>query len=644
MSLDPERGKILKGNLRRLWAAVCVCAVLLSGASALTVEQAVELLEEHYINELPDAVYEAQTLDEVFSALGDPYTYYMEPQEYDDFIASVEDTTQIVGIGVQIGFTARGMEILEVVNGSPAEAAGLSVGDFIIAVDGVSCAPAAESAVELVRGEVGSGVALTIRYRDGSVGNVMLIREKVVINNTNVSLPEGRVGLIDCSSFGSMTADLMKAGIQKYDSEVDVWLLDLRGNTGGISEAAVEVVGQFVGAGIHINLRDARDQYYISYSSLPYLTADPVIVLTDSGSASAAELVPADIRDYLAGIVLGERTFGKGVAQITLTAANTEGYFTEDSMKVTAYRFFSATGSTTDLIGVIPTLLVDGDQIMDVAKLLSPTPPEDSLGWMQVGLGGRNWYIPVEKGRSEGCADGLDALLEAIPPDAPVFVGLGGESWFPTSQELALAAYGSEAQCRGFSDVSSSPYANELNVLATYRILNGTGAGKFRPGEVLTRAQLAAMIAQTLNIAAAPSDRYSDVAADDWYADDVMAAYLSGMMDGYADGTFRPDEAVTQEQLVATVGKLAAFLNLHLYNAASGFSEEQLADERLAGFSPWAKEGARLMLYAQEVREDGAGAILYDHPERIDPDAPVLREQAGATFYKLLTNIGVIRY
>jgi len=634
----------LKKKLRRFLAVVCVCAMLLTAASALTVEQAIELLEQHYVNELPEAVYEAQSLDEVFAIVGDPYTYYMEPQQYDDFIASVEDTSQVVGIGVQIGFTSQGMEILEVVNGGPAEEAGLEVGDYIIAVDGVSCTPATESMADLVRGEEGAPVMITIRQKDGSVGNAFLTRRKVIINNTNISVLDGRVGLITCSSFGSETAELIKAGILKHDEEVDVWLLDLRSNSGGIADVAVETVGVFAGAGIHLYFRDAQDEYYVSYASEPYLTPDPVIVLTNLGSASGSELVPADIRDCSAGISVGQRTFGKGVAQITLTDENTEGYFTDDSMKVTAYRFFSTRGNTTDLIGVIPTLLVEDAYTQKVAELLSATQPENTLGWLQIQLGGWSWYIDTEKAQSELYSDSFDELLEALPPDVPVFVGLGEDAWFPTLPEIVLATYGNEAHSRALADVAQSGYANELNVLATYRILRGMEEGAFHPEQALTRAQLCAMVDQTLNVTTKAPSRYSDVDNSAWYADDVMVMCLSGLMDGYGDGTFRPDELVTNEQLIAVMGRLASFLNLSLYDVVSGFGEEELSDERVASFPDWAREEARLMLYVQEFREDGSAAILYDALENIDLDAPVLREQAGATLYNLLTNIGVISY
>ena len=244
----------------------------------------------------------------------------------------------------------------------------------------------------------------------------------------------------------------------------------------------------------------------------------------------------------------------------------------------------------------------------------------------------------MEKGQSEHYSDSFDALLEALPPDAPVFIGIGGETWFPTSQALALAAYGNEAESRCFTDVSDSPHANKLNVLATYRLLNGTGDGAFRPKDVLTRAQLAAMIAQTFHVTAKPSDVFSDVKEDAWYADDVMVMHFTGMMDGYDDGTFRPDEPVTHAQMIAVMGRLGRFLNMGLYDVTMP------TDARIDAFPEWAREGAGLMLYSQEFRADGAASILYDALENIDPNAPVLRGQAGATLYNLLVNIGVIRY
>lgn len=114
----------MKKLLNRLLAAICTAGLLLSAASALTVEQAVELLEDYYVDELPAAAYEAGTLDELFKAIGDPYTYYMSAEDYKAFMDSVEGATQ-VGIGVAIQYKDEGILISRIIPGGAAEEAGL---------------------------------------------------------------------------------------------------------------------------------------------------------------------------------------------------------------------------------------------------------------------------------------------------------------------------------------------------------------------------------------------------------------------------------------------------------------------------------------------------------------------------------------
>lgn len=137
----------MKQHLRRLLAAVGTLAMLTTAASALSVEQAVDLLEEYYVDDLPQAAYEAETLDELFAAVGDPYTFYMTEEEYQAFLGSVEGSEEQVGIGVAVSYTDAGIEINTVLPGGAAEAGGLVAGDVIIAIDGESCVPAKESDV-----------------------------------------------------------------------------------------------------------------------------------------------------------------------------------------------------------------------------------------------------------------------------------------------------------------------------------------------------------------------------------------------------------------------------------------------------------------------------------------------------------------
>ena len=195
----------MKALLRRLCALLCICALLITPASALSVENALDLLEQTYVNDIPARAYDAETLEELFAVIGDPYTYYMTEQEYQSFLSSVEGDTTVTGIGAAILYTEDGILLDSILPGGGAEAAGLVAGDLIIAIEGVSCANADASHRAQLLGEEGSVVHLSVRHADGSVRDYALTRRTLELHNTTVTAKDG-VGFIDCDTFGSIWA------------------------------------------------------------------------------------------------------------------------------------------------------------------------------------------------------------------------------------------------------------------------------------------------------------------------------------------------------------------------------------------------------------------------------------------------------
>ena len=123
----------MKQMLRRLLALLCALTLLAVPAAALSVEDALSILEENYIYPIPEAAYSAQTLDELFSQLEDPYTYYMSAEEYEAFLGSVEGTSSVSGIGASIQYTDEGILLVSVLPGGSAMDEGLQAGDLVIA-------------------------------------------------------------------------------------------------------------------------------------------------------------------------------------------------------------------------------------------------------------------------------------------------------------------------------------------------------------------------------------------------------------------------------------------------------------------------------------------------------------------------------
>lgn len=625
----------VKNNLRRLGALLCALVLCLTSARALSVEDALTLLEKNYVDALPSAAYKAETLDELFDAVGDPYTYYLSKDEYQAFTDSVESESSFVGIGVTVEYTANGILITSVLNGGSAKDAGLRAGDLIVAIDGVSCAPASDAHSELIRrGEAGTYVDLTVRRADGSVQTHRLERRLIELRNTTVTY-ENDVGTFDCDSFGSHTADYFFLGLASYP-QAKQWVVDLRGNGGGYADAALYILGAFTGSGRKLIYHMGDGSSMAQWIAAERVTDKPVIVLVDQYTASASEFFANGIRAAGDGIVIGERTYGKGSAQLVFDETNTPSLFDGDALKITSYRFYSGDGCTSDRIGVLPTLLVEDEYASEAAALLSATKPERG-DYLALTLNGVPFYLPLAEAVLSEHRAALSKLLSALPPDVSVFRQSENALEKLTAAQ-ALERWGNVSDSRRFADVSDSPYEAQIDTLGVYHILGGVGDGRFDPNAALTRAQLAALLAQALDLSDGSSDVFSDVPDDRWYTGKIGAVASLGFMDGVGDGRFDPDAGLTQEQFIAVMGRLARFLNCNVDDYARNRAETVPSESAYAAFSEWARCGADVLTGYDRLN------MLYAPLSDIEPGAPVTRAQAAATLCNTLKALRLLSY
>ena len=632
----------MKKYLSRLTALLLALILLVVPASALTVEQALELLEEYYYYDIPDEAYEAKTVDELIRMLSDPYTYYMDPGMYQAFLSAIEGDTNLVGIGVTIQYTEQGILIVNTISGGSAREAGLLPGDLIVAIDGVSCVPADDSAGDLISGDEGTTVTLTI-LRDGSTSTYTLTRRPVIIPNTEIQLLDGGIGYIDCNSFGLDTGEEFDALIRANDDKVNVWLVDLRDNGGGYVQAAADMLNALLGPGrtIYVEYGDGTVQYIAGEKTAA--TAKPVIVLTDGDSASSSEIVTINIRDAARGITIGTRTYGKGVAQALLDEDVLPEYFDEgDALRVTTYRSYSVGMNTADRIGVIPTLLVDDSQTDAVALALCGDPEKAELG-----LSFHNNM--TSKTRTYGIAPNTDdatlsALLSALPPQ--IQVTYAGGSY--TAPEIA-GILGIEYENRWFTDVAGSQYADAINAMGTYELLQGDGKGHFTPKGQLTRAELCTMLANVLNVAYRGPSLFTDVNQEEWYGPSVNAMAYLGLVNGVGNGRFNPGANITQEEFFTIMGRTARFLNLQMdvygqwVEDGGRLTTSQKA--ALAPYSDWARSSMAVLAWGLR---DTIGdtwsqlGLLYAPIKTLSPKAPILREEAAAGMYAVLAGLDIL--
>lgn len=625
--------------------SLCLVTLLTAGVQALTPEQAVKLLDQFYIDEVPESVLERSTVSDMLDALGDPYTKYFSPEEYQDFLDSMSDTS-LVGIGIVYSTGEDGLLISRVLEGSPAEKGGLQADDVIVAVDDKSTkGVSADETSAWIQGEEGTKVRIT--YRRGNVRRtITLTRALVVVPATTSELLDGHIGYISCTTFGEETVDHFREAIEAYGDEADRWIVDLRDNYGGSTTAATEAAGLFTGPGEMAYFLDSSNQVSVFYHEEESLTDCPVIVLINENSASSSEIFAGAIQSTAAGILIGSRSFGKGVAQTVLDKDVLPKYFSDgDAIKITAYRFFTAGGNTTDQVGVIPDLLTHPEVALDLACLLCGSADGSGLdNPLRIDLGYAwpwQWFVDLDAVRQMDSLILFTMLLDALPTGTDLWLR-EGDDWIPATLEEVCGLVGILELERGFPDLDDSDHPYILSVLQDYELIHGRDDGLYHPKDFLTRAELCQMLAEALNcsVPANPSP-YSDVSDDAWYAPAVTAMSNMGVVNGVGDGLFRPEDPVDHQQFLTIMGRLARRLNFYFDFAAEDMPEEALEMEELADYAAWSRTSVWLLSYSQSSPGQPI-TMLWDDAANISADGRTTRDEAAFVLYNILSYIGIL--
>ena len=620
--------KKLFASLLALCLSLSLCA---APAAALELEDAKELLDTYYVDPIPDSVLSKDSLDEILEALGDPYTVYLTADEYQGFLSSVNGD-QVVGIGVSVQNAYEdGFRIMSILPSSPALEVGLEAGDRIVAVNGEALT-ASSDITSLITGEEGTQVTITvIRLSDGQQADYTLTRRAVQIPIVTYETV-GDAGYIDCTSFGESTVSTIEEALTELDDDVSVWIMDLRSNPGGTSEAAAGSAGLFVGAATMVYFRDANGNYTYTYTTdaCPDLTDKPLIVLTSPYSASGSELFTADARDHGFGIAIGQRTFGKGIAQSVFDESNKPDLFDGDALKVTTFRFYSPDGATNHIVGILPTLLISMENTPAAALLLSTPTPTRADGYLKLELAGLTFYIDQKEAVNDTYKAAFTELLEALPPAAVLYQGSGSSTWKEMEPADLAASLSLDYTARTFPDIGDSSFREEIETLAAYQLLGGCEDGGFHPADTVTRAEFCTMIATALNLS--PSDNaptFSDVSSSAWYAGSISAMAAKGFVAGCGDGTFQPNATITYQEMVTILSSVAAWCSME----GASLSQTELSAPEWAEYyqyADWAQVPARNL--------DKLGALVGD----LAPTDLGTREVAAGMLCSLMKGIHLL--
>jgi carboxyl-terminal processing protease len=324
-----------------------------------------EHIKGEYVEEIDDQTLLNYAINGMLTKL-DPHSGYLKPRD----VSSLRDSTSgsFGGIGIEMDVVDGLIEVIAPIDDSPASRAGILAKDIITHVDEEPVRDISlQEAIEILRGPLGSAVTLGIlREVEGQPQEVSVSLERAVIRVTSVKhdmLPHG-IGYLRISQFQNRTGpDLIKAiGNLQSQGELNGLILDLRNNPGGVLSAAIEVTDAFIDEGLIVSTK-GRDEFLDSKyeaTNATVLANEPIVVLINGGSASAAEIVAGALQDHERAVLIGTPSFGKGSVQTILALEN------KYALKLTTALYYTPSGRSIQATGIQPTIQVsEGEALIE---------------------------------------------------------------------------------------------------------------------------------------------------------------------------------------------------------------------------------------------------------------------------------------
>ncbi|MCW5696346.1 MAG: S41 family peptidase [Bauldia sp.] len=299
----------------------------------------------------------------------DPHSSYLNP---DAFTAmQVQTSGEFGGLGIRVEMLNGKVHVVSPIRNTPAEAAGLITGDFIIAIDGqvVEGNLDLEQAIDLMRGRPGTEVTLVVERSTLAEPFEVVIERAIIRLETVISRIEDDVAYILLTQFSERTAREMEAAITAIEEELGDDLkgviLDLRGNPGGLLESSIAVADAFLEAGEILSTRGRNPQDTARRTATPgdIIEGLPLVVLINGGSASASEIVAGALQDQARATLVGTRSFGKGSVQTIFSLGPGDG-----GLRITTSRYYTPSGRSIQASGIAPDIVIFNELPPDLAE------------------------------------------------------------------------------------------------------------------------------------------------------------------------------------------------------------------------------------------------------------------------------------
>lgn len=339
-----------------------------------------ERVRAEYVEEVTDEELIEAAIRGMLTSL-DPHSSYLSPENFDEM--QVQTRGEFGGLGIEVTMEEGYVKVVSPIDDTPADRAGIMAGDYITHLDGEGVLGLTlGDAVERMRGPVNTDIVLTV-VREGADEplEITVTRDIITIESVRWNI-EDKVGYVRLSSFTENSEDGLIEALEGMDAELGDELqgivLDLRNNPGGLLDQAIAVSDVFLDKGEIVSTRGRRDDSTQRFNARPGDLAHglPVVVLINSGSASASEIVAGALQDHQRAIIMGTQSFGKGSVQTIIPLPG------HGAMRLTTARYYTPSGVSIQATGISPDIIVEAAliEVEDEDAMTSEADLRNSLG------------------------------------------------------------------------------------------------------------------------------------------------------------------------------------------------------------------------------------------------------------------------
>jgi len=318
--------------------------------------EVLEKIQDEYVEEVDQVEIMDSAINGALQSL-DPYSAYMNPEIFEE--SQTETSGEFGGLGIEVTMEAGVVKVITPIDDTPASKVGVKAGDYIVRINGEQVqGKSLMEAVNLMRGPVGTPIEITVRRKGLKKAKIFkIVRAVIEIKSVVSKVVDNKVGYLRLRSFNENSSSQLKKEINKIEKNKKLvgYILDLRNNPGGLLTQAVTISDFFLNDGEIVSTRGRKKRENRKFFAKKgdRIDGKPLIVLINSGSASASEIVAGALQDQKRAILLGETTFGKGSVQSIIPLRN------KGAIRLTISKYYLPSGKSISEVGVVPDIKVE---------------------------------------------------------------------------------------------------------------------------------------------------------------------------------------------------------------------------------------------------------------------------------------------